>query len=44
VLGANRPLGKSLKLLLDCVHPATVSAPASIEIASNLFFMRHLLL
>jgi hypothetical protein len=43
VLGANRPLGKSLKLL-DCEHPATVSAPASIEIASNLLFIRHLLL
>ena len=44
VLGANRPLGKSLKLLLACVLPATVSTPASIETASNLFFMRHLLL
>jgi hypothetical protein len=44
VLGANRPLGKSLKLLLACALPATVSTPASIEIASNLWFMRHLLL
>jgi hypothetical protein len=44
VLGANRPLGKSLKLLLACVFPATVSTPASIETASNLWFMRHLLL
>jgi hypothetical protein len=44
VLGANRPLGKSLKLLLDCADPATASTPASIEMASNLWFMRHLLL
>jgi hypothetical protein len=43
VLGANRPLAKSLKLL-DCADPATVSTPASIETASNLWFMRHLLL
>jgi hypothetical protein len=44
VLGANRPLGKSLKLLLACADPATASTPASIETASNLWFMRHLLL
>jgi hypothetical protein len=42
-LGANRPLGRSLKLV-DCEHPANVSAPASIEIANNLFFIGHLLL
>jgi hypothetical protein len=42
-LGANRPLGRSLKLL-DCEQAANVSAPASVEIASNLFFIGHLLL
>ena len=43
VLGANRPLGRSLKLL-DCEHPKNVSAPAIIEIARKLFFIRHLLM
>lgn len=41
VLGASRPLGRSLKLL-DCEHPEKASAAASNKIATSLLFIGHL--